>query len=220
MSKEGYMKRIIMLAIILCVALSGCVKPDNAINTGNTDEATTASQPSEQLNILPSGSPIEEQAEPSEPQVGSLLYADPEIDLFVMVKSPDWVYTKQLYEGEAYFYPKDENPVSSPNGFAISSQELPDASIDKIWSETADTLKSQLKDFEWQSEDPIDIGDYTGYRYHFTGSGIFGDYLYWETDKLLYICSFTSNEDVYETNFAILADSLNTFKVLNDMKTE
>lgn len=186
---------LILILVLVCAVAASCVKPD-------VTEPTPSTTP----------------AQSSDTQAVALLYMDPSIDMFLTVNAPDWVYTKELYEGEAYFYPKAENPANSPNGFAISSEKLPDKTIDEVWAVEEGILQSNLQDFKWDKEDNIDVGGLTGYRYHFTGSGITGDYLYWETDKLLYTCSFTSSEDKYETNFAMLRDSLKTFQVLSEMK--
>ncbi len=149
---------------------------------------------------------------------GALAYMDPKIDMFLLVDSADWVYTKELYEGEVYFYPKDENPMASYNGFAISSQKKGNGTVEQYWEMVKNNLKSSIPGFKWNKEDDINVGKYIGCRYHFLGDEFTGDYIFWETDSSLYICSFTSYPDDYDANYELLVNSLGSFKTLEEVQ--
>ncbi len=144
---------------------------------------------------------------------GSLMYMDPQIDMLLIVKSIDWVYTKELYEGAVFFHPRNKPPQLFNTGFAISSQEKWDAPIDDVWEAVKLNLSSSIQGFEWQREELVEVGDYSADRYHFWGEGIFGDYVIWETQNLLYICSLTAEQEDYQGAIDLLIESLNRLKL-------
>lgn len=142
-----------------------------------------------------------------------LIYLDPDIDMFIMIDSTGWEYTKSLYEGEVYFYPKDKNPTKSITGFAISSQEKWGVPIEEVWNSIKKNLSANMNGLEWNKEESLSIGNYIGDRYHFWNSKITGDYFIWETQDLLYICSLAAEQDEYQSTYDLLIESLKSFKV-------
>lgn len=219
---------LVIFLVAVCVLSASCLKiVGDPPQSGVSNETEAGKQP-EQTSAQPADSvlPTLESAQPTPAETGNtapddavgaaLAYMDPSIDIFIVVPDAAWKYTKELYEGEVYFYPGDEDPTASPNGFAISSQKKQDGGIEAVWESWEPSLESQIDGFAWKREDDITIGSYTGCRYHFTATNFTGDYIFWETDALLYICSLSSDEDSYDTNYAVLAGALGSFKTLDE----
>lgn len=144
-------------------------------------------------------------------------YLDPEIDIILLIPSTEWLYTKELYEGEVYFYPKKSTIRNYYSGFAISSDEKNACTIEYLWDLVCENFESNTSVFEWELLDDIPVGLYTGQRYHFSTDQFVGDYIFWETEERIYICSFTSSETLYEKDFSLLESSLESFQVYSDV---
>lgn len=194
------MKRVLLyiLIIMLCAFMSAC--KDDALPVSQTDNPNTAQESS-----VP------------ETEGASLVYMDPELDMFILVPDGNWKYTKELYEGEAYFYPGNEDPRYSVNGFAISSQPKWEEGVEAVWQSCKQNLEN-LENFTWEQGMDIAVGKYNGYNYHFSAAGMTGDYIIWETESLVYICSLSSDENNYESNYALIIETLGSFKPLGDVK--
>lgn len=187
---------LLILAVALCLGAAACGE-------------TTEEQPEE------TQSPA---SEPTLSEAVALVYADPKFDMSITVASGDWIYTKMLYEGEVYFYPADKNPLVCPTGFAISSQPKWGAPLSAVWEAVIPNLNASIENFEWQQEETLSVGTYSAERYHFFGTGIAGDYIIWETEELLFICSLTAEIPDYQSSFDMLAQSLKSFQVLSEME--
>lgn len=195
------MKKIILvtIALIICLFAAAC---------GNTSEDAQASaSKTEESNNIPTNEV-------------ALVYTDPEIDLSIMVYESDWIYTKELYPGEVFFYPKDKDPTKTKTGFAISSQVKGDGTdVEKTWDIAKNSLEKEIRGLTTKHEEEVKAGEYIAKRYHFSGFAkdgkeMIGDYFLWMTDSRLYICSFTSEED-YDKNLEIVINSLNSFKTVS-----
>lgn len=194
------MRKIILISFV--IALSICA---TACFNGEIAEVNETAASGSNATSTPPADKISE---------GALVYMDPKIDMFLMVDSVDWVYTKELYEGQVFFHPKNENPMATYNGFSISSQEAGNSTIEQLWDNVKSGFEASIPGFEWNQEDNIEVGSYTGYRYHFSGDEFTGDYIFWETEAKLYICSLTSFPNDYEDNAELLIRSLKSFKTL------
>lgn len=210
------MRKIILILFI--IALSICAiacfngASDNEEALSSSNHTTTESASMVPTTTAPADSASDEQSG------GVLAYMDPKIDMLLLVSSVDWVYTKELYEGQVYFYPKDENPMASYNGFAISSQEAGNSTIEQVWNNIKSSFENSIPGFEWSQVESVEVGNYTGYRYHFAGDEFTGDYIFWETGERLYTCSFTSSPDDYDANAKLLISSLESFQTLSEVE--
>jgi hypothetical protein len=160
-------------------------------------------------------------------------YLDPEIDISLMINAPGWRYQKDDEARMVLFYePEDYDGLSS---FAISSNtqredEMTDADLEEIIDYMGEASRSSLldgiKSLVWENADPVMAGKYEAARYTYTGelkstgSKIAGDYLFWWTDERLYICSFITFSDIYDSYFGILTNSLATFKTYAETEGE
>lgn len=209
----------VLIITVVCIVSASCIKitieqlpavsyePEESKPAMESAEAKDSSQ---FQSAQPS--PAETQSAPPGFTGEAIVYIDPEIDMFIMVPDAAWKYTKELYEGEVYFYPGNEDPTVSPNGFAISSQQKWEGGIKAVWESWEPSLRQQIDGFKWNEEDDITVGNYTGCRYHFTSTAMDGDFILWETDDLLYICSFSADKQAYGAYYALLADALGSFK--------
>ncbi len=160
----------------------------------------------------------------------SLMYMDPNIDMFLNVDAPGWRYQKDNASGTAYFIPIDYDGRSM---FAISANtqregvvaddEL-DAFIDYMWDLSLQNLNTSFSSFEWEQKANIEVGAYSATRFHFIGTSkdvyqeIEGDYFFWWTDKKLYICSLTALPEKYDDYFNMLESSLKSFKTYEELE--
>ena len=214
----------VLLIIVVCIFSASCIKitndgPASAVSY-EAEESKPAMESAEPGSSLQpqSASPLVETESPPEVAGEALAYIDPDIDIFILVPDATWKYTKELYEGEVYFYPGEEDPTVSPNGFAISSQQKTDGGTKAGWESWEPSLRQQIDGFEWNEEDDVTVGSYTGSRYHFASSLMDGDFIFWETDDLLYICSFSADKQTYGAYYALLADALGSFKTLDETR--
>jgi hypothetical protein len=199
------MKKILLIICIsaLCICSASCLSI--AKNLPQNSMEISGKQPEQSAEPLPEETAV------------ALVYMDTSIDMFISVNDGTWKYTKEMYPGEVYFYPGDEDPAVSPNGFAISSQPK-SGGIEAVWESWEPSLEQKIEGFDWNKEQDITVGNYTGSRYHFTASAMVGDHIFWETDKLLYICSLSSDKESYDANYALLADALGSFKTLGEVQ--
>lgn len=203
------MKKALLLAmmLLLLICVISCQKSDDKkIVEDEPDEADV--QETQAVEELPLSEVFEEV---------SFLYTDADFDLFIMIDSSKLAYTKELYPGSVYFYPADTDPETSPNGFALSSQEITELPLTDAWEASRPNLEATIAGFEWIQEEPVNVGIYTGERYHFWGEGARGDYIIWETQSLLYTCSLTAQEADYYKYLDLVLESLETFSALSEM---
>ena len=155
-------------------------------------------------------------------------YTDSEIDISMTIDTPGWSYHKEDAAGMVVFYmPQDYDGLTN---FAISantarqdgmSADDLDETIDYMAQASKDDLKNGMIDVDWQMADPLIAGQYDAQRYSFTaklrstGSRVRGDYIFWWSEKKLYICSFITFSDIYEENFEVLKSALYTFDTLD-----
>jgi hypothetical protein len=156
-------------------------------------------------------------------------YTDTEIDISITIDTPGWSYNKEDNAGMVVFYmPRDYDGLTS---FAISAntamQEGMDAddlaeTIDYMAQVSQDGLKNGMTEVDWQMNDLLIAGQYDAQRYSFsaklrsTGSRVRGDYVFWWSEKKLYICSFITFSDIYDENFEVLKNALYTFDTLDE----
>jgi hypothetical protein len=217
----------ILIIAVVCAVPASCIKitiaplPAVSYETEESKPAMESAKPKDNTQSQSAQpSPAETQSAPPGFTGEAIVYIDPEIDMFIMVPDATWKYTKELYEGEVYFYPGNEDPTVSPNGFAISSQQKWEEGIKAVWESWEPSLRQHIDSFEWNEEDDVTVGNYTGCRYHFTSTAMDGDFILWEIDDLLYICSFSSDKQTYGEYYTLLVDALGSFKTFGEAGKE
>ena len=197
------------MILLLCVCAVACTEKSD--NTNQEDELLEEIEPTPehepQMNV-PVGEVFEEV---------SFLYTDSELDMVLVIDSSKWAYTKELLPGSVFFYPQDTGSETSPYGFTISAHEKADAPLSDAWETARPGIEAIATGFVWIQDEPVNVGIYVGERYQFWGEGIKGDYIIWETQSLLYTCSFTAQDSNYNDYLGLLLDSLETFYVISEM---
>ena len=182
--------------------------PEPSAEPVPTKEPAEKPEPTQELPWLPK--PAEDEGS-SNPE--TILFLDPDIDIFIMVSIPDWTYITQ--SGEVFFYPADDD--SGNTGMAISSHDKGMYTIEMVWADITEAMGQYFSAFEWEQTDSIMAGEYSAEHYSFTTEGVVGDYFFWHSQSRLYICTFTAFENEYVDLYPLAVESIGTFVAVSEM---
>lgn len=160
-------------------------------------------------------------------------YLDPQIDISLLISAPGWRYEKDDDAGMVVFYEKED--YDGLTSFAISSNikredEMTETDLEEIidymGEDSKVIIQNGIASVDWNEADPLMVGNYDARRFSYTGklkstgSDVRGDYIFWWTSDRLYICSFIAFDDIYDTNYIILINALDTFKTYAEIEED
>lgn len=206
-------KYMLILVSVLCCIMASCNSAPTDTVIPTVSEFVDDTSKADSVNADNSVNPID--SVNPEDEVG-LVYADPIIDMFILIDGQGWAHIKSEDKSQVYFYLKDDK--TGNNVISISSQYLAGEADDKI-SEIWDSIKRSLNA---ENSDPVNIkaGQYKGVSYEynldFNGETLECRYIFWSTDETIYICTVSADSNSKEIIDSAIDSIMVSFETVND----